>query len=138
MGVESELLLGGVADADAMANAIDAAQAFDGIRVKGIDPVKLQSLYSKVGGKTLKLDPIAMASDEGPWVMRIPDAFVRALAKLDAPERKKVAAFWAKTEEFAMDKRWKAPAVASTLDAICALAVKAVADKKKMFLWMSL
>ena len=141
MGVESELLLGSVDQAGAMANAVDAAKEFDGIRIKGIDPVKLGTLYGKVLEKpssSMKMSPIAMASDEGPWVMRVPDTFVEALAKLPAAERKKIAAWWAKTEEFKADRRWEAPAVASTLDAICALCEKAIADTKKAFLWMSL
>lgn len=141
MGVESELLLGAVDQADAMANAIDAAKDFDGIRIKGIDPVKLGTLYEKVLKKpssSLKMSPIAMASDEGPWVMRVPDTFVKALAKLSAPDRKTIAAWWAKTEEFVLDRRWEPPAVAATLDAISALAAKATAEKKKVFLWMSL
>jgi hypothetical protein len=44
------------------------------------------------------------ASDQGPWVFRIPHELVARLAALSSAERGRAASRWAKTEEFALDR----------------------------------
>lgn len=138
MGVLSDLVMAGARDAGKVLAAENPAKTFAGIDVKGIDTVKLDALRALLGEKAGDEDlgePAAIADAGERLVFRIPPAFVAGLAALSAAERAKTAKAWAKAEEFALD-RWKPADVARALDAICALAAKAVEAKKAVFLWM--
>jgi hypothetical protein len=80
---------------------------------------------------------VAEGGEEGPWVIRLPDELTAGLAALDAAQTKKLAAEWAKTEEFVLD-RAKPAAVAESLSAMCKLARTTLKAKKSLFLWMTL
>src|SRR4051794_27755838 len=109
MGVLSDLVIAGAGDAEKIAKTSNPSQAFGGIDIKGIDTVKLESLHEIVLGKKVdKSSPFRqqpVGPDEGPWVFRVPDDFVAALAALDDAGREKAAARWARTDEFKAD-RW--------------------------------
>ena len=142
MGVLSDLVVAPETDAQRVAEALVPSKAFGGIDIKGIDTVKFATLHAIVTKRTFEdvlpeYDPAVQVSDEGPWVTRIPPELVAALAALTADERDRVAAVWAKTDEFRLD-RWDVGHVAAGLDAICRLAKKATGAGQALFLWMSL
>jgi len=142
VGVLSDLVVAPSGDADRIARAAVPSQEFGGIDIKGIDTVKLCMLHALVTDqpyKTLKdqYTPVVSVSDEGPWVFRLPDSCVDALARLDDEARAAVATRWAQTKEFQFD-RWRTAAVAEALEAISALARRAVESKQSVFLWMHL
>lgn len=137
-----DLVPGTPNEAERIAASSNASKEFGGIDIKGIESVKLAKLHALMTKKSYKAvnasyGLVAEGGEEGPWVIRLPDELTAGLAALDAAKEKKLAAEWAKTEEFALDK-WKPAAVASVLSAMCELARKTKKDKKSLFLWMTL
>jgi hypothetical protein len=109
----------------------------------GIDPVKLGTLWAIVSA--IEFDPNFMgdnatldqSSEDGPWVLLVPNSLVNAIAALDAPRANAVAHDWAKTEEFQLDA-WSELDVIDYLQALIALARTSKAQEKDLLLWMSL
>ncbi len=142
MGVLSDLVVAGSGDATLVLQKVSPAAELGGIDIKGIDTVKFSTLHAIVSGRPFtdiigEYEPTAMASDEGPWVTRIPQELVARLGEISPEERGRIAARWAATEEFRLD-RWDAPDVAAALDAICELAARSITANGALFLWMSL
>lgn len=142
MGVLSDLVMAPSSEAERVAQAQVPPQEFEGIDIKGIDPVKLGTLHSILTGQSfdelLELyDPVVTVSDEGPWVTLVPAELVTRLAALDEAGRTEVAQQWANTEEFLLEG-WDESDVASVLDSISSLAEKAVTSEQALFLWMCL
>ena len=142
MGVLSDLVVAGEADAEKVARAEVPSQTFGGIDIKGIDSVKFGTLHSLLTGQTFEellplYGPVFSESEEGPWVFRIPPELVTRLSSLNPTERQSIAEQWARTEEFVLDD-WEAPLVGETLEAICREAAKAASSHRALFLWMCL
>jgi hypothetical protein len=132
------------ADAQRVCDSDCPSEEFSGLEAKGIDPVKLGTLYavlteteydpSFVGG-----DPICDGGEEGPWVIEVPNDLVQRLAKLDAKQIGAVAAKWTKTEEFSPKyDNWPPELVHEVLSDLAKLCAQAAAVKKSVLLWMSL
>jgi len=142
MGILSDLVVAPAGDAERVAQAENPSRAFGGIDIKGIDSVKFGSLHSIITGQTFEellpaYGPVVSASDEGPWVFRIPAELVSRIAELGYDQRHEIATQWAGTEAFALD-RWTEEDVALTLGSIAVLARKAVDSGQELFLWMCL
>jgi hypothetical protein len=142
MGVLSDLVVANEADAERVAHTQVPSQAFGGIDVKGIDSVRFATLHSILTGRSFEellpsYEPAFSASDDGPWVFRLPDELVTRLANLTDSERQSIAERWAATEEFELDD-WDATMVAETFEAICGQAANAESTKRALFLWMCL
>lgn len=144
MGVLTDFVVVDRRDAQRVCDAACPSEEFSGLDAKGIDPVKLGTLYalltdtefnpSFIGG-----DPLATGGDDGPWVMEVPDDLVQRLSKLDAKGIAATAARWAKTEEFSPQyDNWPPDAVHEVLSELAKLCAKAVAVKKGVLMWMSL
>jgi len=116
---------------------------FEGIYVRGIDPVKLAKLYSIVSGVSFEtaLDQQvlvrAISEDDGPWISKIPDGLRDTLAAQTDARLLAVSQAWANAEEFKLD-RWSEENVNATLLSIAALARNSKSSNKQMFLWSSL
>src|SRR5689334_7923440 len=93
---------------------------FDGIDMKGIDPVKLMHLKSALTGATY--DPtwirdfefLAGDKDEGPWVMTFPADLRAAISNLRLDQVASSADAWIKTDAFSLDN-WETGDVVSVL-----------------------
>src|SRR5687767_4372724 len=130
MGVLSDLVVAPEGHADLILAEGNPSRAFGGIDIKGIDTVKFGTLHSILTGRSFEellpeYDPVATASEEGPWVFRIPPELVSLLAGLQGPEKDRVARQWASTEEFELSG-WDATEVAEALDSIGGLARQSV------------
>ena len=130
-------------DARQVCDAACPSEDFNGMDAKGIDPVKLGTLYAVLTGSEYDPDftgkPLCDGGDEGPWVIEVPNDLVQRLAKLDAKQIGVAAAEWAKTEEFSPQyDNWPAEAVHEVLAEFAKLCAQAVAAKKSVLMWMSL
>jgi hypothetical protein len=137
-----DLVPGKDSDAERIAASSNASEDFGGISIKPIETVLLGRLHALVAKKTYdavkgSYPMVAEGGEEGPWVIRVPDELTAGLAALDAAKQKKIAAEWAKAEEFARDKR-KPAFVSEMLSGICELARTTKKAKKSLFLWMTL
>lgn len=142
MGVLSDLVVANEGDAEAIANSSVPSKEFNGIDVKGIDSIKLNTLHSILTGRSYEelipsYEPVLMLSDDGPWVFALPHELTASLAALNSQELQAAAKKWAQTEEFVLD-RWQVCDVVDVLGPICGEASKAVSSKQTLFLWMSL
>lgn len=69
-----------------------------------VDPVKLSTLaHALTGNSTEVSDPELELSSEGPWVFRLAENTVAALARLSDDDLPCVARKWAQTAEWQLD-----------------------------------
>jgi len=116
---------------------------FPGVDVKGIGLIELATLHSLVGNA--EFDPVLDAfptiagqeSEDGPWLNRLPDDFVLALAGLANDAVAKLAAEWSQTEEF-QGRGWDPEDVEVRLGEIVELARRALQEAKPIHLWTCL
>jgi hypothetical protein len=129
-------------DVRAILSAPVPSQVFDGIDIKGIGPVKLVMLHTMLSGRTFEkllseYDPVAQTSEEGPWVLRLPNDLVQPLAQMSKEDRVLTDSHWAETEEFVLDS-WDPAEVQRTLSAIYETEGLAKSSGHGLYLWMSL
>ena len=142
MGVLSDLVVATDGDVGKLLEAVVPSQSFEGTDLKGIDTLKFATLQALLTGHPFEellpsYRPVATASEEGPWIIKLPSNFVTHLARLTPEERRSVSAKWARTEEFLAD-RWGPADVDKALERICNFAKKADTSNRSLFLWMSL
>lgn len=143
MGVLTDIVMAGPRDAQRVLDSDNPSREFNGIDAKGIDPVKLGTLYAVLTGTEYDPgfigEPVAAGGDEGPWVMEVPGDLVKRLAELDKGRLAAVGAEWAKTEEFQPKfDNWTKQEVTDVLVEIARLCADATAAKKCVFMWMCL
>jgi hypothetical protein len=78
-------------DARQVCDAPCPSETFNGMEAKGIDPVKLGTLYAVVTNAEYDpswatVEPLCDGGEEGPWVIEVPIDLVQRLAKLDAQQ----------------------------------------------------
>jgi hypothetical protein len=89
MGVLTDFVVADRNDSQRVCDAACPSEEFSGLDAKGIDIVKLGTLYAvmtdtEFGPSFISVDPLATGGDEGPWVVEVPPDLVQRLAKLDA------------------------------------------------------
>ena len=148
MGVLSDIIIANADEAEAINAAVGAhGKQWDSLPSTGIDAIKLWNLKQILAGQSLDdvqaaasymtKDVLAQQSEDGPWIFKIPDELKAAVAALQPDAEKKVAAAWAITEEFVLD-RWKPAVVEQYLHDLVLHARKAQAASKSLLLWMAL
>ena len=148
MGVLSDIIIAEKADAAAINAAGEAhRKQWASLESKGIDTIKLGTLYQIVHGRSLDdMDffskfmqdaTLDKRSKDGPWVFLIPEELTSAVAALDEAQAEAVTNKWAATEEFEGDG-WQFEDVEEYLQALVAHARKARDARKPLLLWMSL
>jgi hypothetical protein len=143
MGVVTDFIVADASDAQKLG---DQRETFDGLGAKGIDQVRMGTLYALL--TNTEYNPAFLvtdesfaytASDDGPWVQPIPDDMVRLLAKMSPPEQQRIGDEWFKTEEFDPKySRWTRADVSWFLNEVQQLASRAVAEGKTLFMWTCL
>jgi hypothetical protein len=107
MGVLTDFVVADAADAQRVCDSDNPGREFDGIDAKGIDQVKMGTLYAIL--TDAEYDPSFMtseesflcsASDDGPWVQLVPQDMVDRLARIADVDMDRVAEKWFQTEEF--------------------------------------
>ena len=154
MGVLSDLFVAERPDVPIELGGPTADGRYPATDVKGLDPVKLGALAQLVFdgafesgdegsyGRTYDVfmrrisEPAHQESDDGPWVLRIPDEFSVALRDLPDEELPSLAQRWHEAEEFDLDGL----SAEDALDYLRELKRLAYAAEgpKQLFLWMSL
>jgi hypothetical protein len=142
MGVLSDVVVADESQASAVASMMVPSQELPGADLKGIDTEKLAALEALLTARTYdevcsEYDPVAQESGDGPWVSLIGQSLVSELAVADDDRLAKLAQAWAATEAFQFDP-WRDDAVAWVLSELARLSRIAVAEEKRLLLWMSL
>lgn len=132
-----------IADADEAGKVGASSRPIDdwqGMEMLGVDVEKLAILQAVLTGQTFdealaEYDPVYAESDEGPWVVKIPQAPLERLAALDEDVLEQVGAELAATEEFERDG-WPVDEVEALLADLSALAGASLTEGKGLLLWM--
>lgn len=142
MGLLTHIVIGDVDDAEAIGESDGPVEDWRGIEVRGIDPAKIAMLHSILTGETFEealaeYDPVYAASEEGPWVIRIPDEPVEKLAALEEDALEQIGEELAATEEFERDG-WPVNEAQALVEELAQLADACVSQGKALFVWMTL
>jgi hypothetical protein len=130
-------------EAAAVARAAAPRSSWTGLDLRGIEVVKLSSLWSLLAGRELGLEaidrftPLHEETEEGPWVYRLPPDLSARLADLSAIAAAPVAEAWAATGELALEG-WDAATAGAVLGELGTVARAARDGDKPLLLWMSL
>jgi hypothetical protein len=146
MGVLNHLLVADACEADAVAAADESSQHWDGFFCRGLDRLKLTTLWALVEGSAAddrleqRLDEIRTIpdGDQGPWVDVIPTRMLASLATIAAmeeDEQQAIADRWGQTEEL---NGWEASEVLDLVRAIGDTAETAQLQNKTLLIWTSL
>lgn len=143
MGVLTDFVVADDSDAQRLG---DERDAFDGIDAKGLGQVEMGTLYAILSDteydESFLVDDSSFAytaSDDGPWVQRVPGDMVRRLAAMADEDLPRIAEAWSQTEEF--DPKyfgWKREDIDTFLPEIRRLAQQAIQEKKTLFMWTCL
>jgi hypothetical protein len=144
VGVLSDLVIADRSEATAINEAEGGhLKQWPCLESKGIDNVKLGMLWSILSeteydssfmGDDSILD---QPSDEGPWVMLVPEEMVSAIANLDDSRVETIGRVWAKIEEFESDG-WAEDSVLEYFKEFAQFAKNVQEQKKDLLLWMCL
>ena len=140
------LVIANPADASQVGESQNPNLEFEGLDAKGIEQVKLGTLYATLAEEPYNPDFMTddeaylyAASDEGPYVQLVPDDLVHRVAKLTDEQIKVTAVEWSKTEEFDPQySNWTTGQVEEFLGQFVSLCKRAVESQKSILMWVSL
>jgi hypothetical protein len=147
MGVQTDVVIADLEEAQAIADTVNPTAEWEGFTFNGFHHVQLCTLLSllKTGDPSAEFDryldlvePVSASVEEGPIVFAVrPEQVVElaTVAGLDEPEFESLAESWAGTEEFA---GWSGADVRELLRNLGDLAESASLQGKCLMLWQSL
>lgn len=143
----TDLIVATLEEAPVILNSQGHANIWPTLEAKGMDQVKLASLRFILKGEPPEdnlvieymksFEAQADGGEEGPWIAAIPEDLVHLLAMISASDTSTLATAWANTEEAKLD-RWQAADVEPFLGELSAFAAGAVAQGKRLLLWVCL
>ena len=149
MGILTDFVVADISESKRIGDSLNPSQEFNGLDEKGIDQVKLATLYAILTDQPYDPDFMSedsllyVASDEGPWVQQVPPDLVSRLANLAESQYLAVAQQWTQTEEFTHKHSGFSPPEAVTfaetfIQRFALLARKAIAENKALLMWTCL
>ncbi len=140
MGMRVNVVVADLEDAGAIIESEKPVEEWKGFEANGLDPAKFAMLHALLSGELFdealdECGPLHAASDEGPWLMKLPDDSVAHLAELEEDALDRVGEELAATEEFEEDG-WSADEVKGFVTALADLAGVARAQGQALFVWM--
>jgi hypothetical protein len=148
MGVLSELVIASRSEAASVAESESPTRTWQGVVWKGLDQIKLASVWCLLDSEPLQVDNVvecsmqfellAETTENGPWVFAVPSACRDKLAELSGDDEGEIQAVvrdWAATDEL-ID--WDQSDVAELLQSIIQLADTAKLEGKDLLLWIDL
>lgn len=147
MGILTDIVVAKTSEAVEVLDSENPWEDFDGFDAKGLDEIKLCSLWQIVGnrpnddGLITQFSVLAGIENEcGPWVWQIPDELVELISAIRADALEAVALQWSRTEEFKMDRlpRWELEEVKNLLRNLVGVSNKAISSGKALLMWICL
>ena len=104
MGSAADLIIAAPSEALAIVASDYALGTYRGVNVDGLDPLKLAALHSLLTNKGIDgllgaYQPVAEATANGPWLIRLPGELLAFLANTRPENQALVAAKWASTDQ---------------------------------------
>lgn len=140
MGILVNIVSADEEDVEAIGESQHPVVEWSGIEARDIDTAKIVTLHCLLTGDGLEeafyaYEPVYVAGDDGPIVLRIPDEVMEKLAGLEEETLEAVGEELAATEEFEMNG-WPAEEVQSLVEELSALARLAESQGQALFVWM--
>lgn len=143
MGILTDFVVATDNDAVAIGEAVRPADQWPTLESKGVETIKLSTLYCAATNAQYTDDIQASFSlvagneEEGPWVFKFPPEILAAIAGIGQSDIPAIAASWAATEELQMDG-WSKEDAAQFIKELQTYAQKALGSGASLFLWLSL
>ncbi len=140
MGILVNIVTADEDEAEAVGQSQHPVVEWSGIEARDIDTAKIVTLHCLLTGDGLEdafyaYEPVYVAGDDGPVVLRMPDEVMEKLAGLEEDALESVGEELAATEEFEMSG-WPAREVQSLVEELSELARLADSQGQVMFVWM--
>ena len=140
MGMLVNVVVAAREDAGAIIESSKPIDEWKGFEAKGLDQAKFAMLHALLTGELFDeamgdCGPLYAASDEGPWLMKLPDETVVHLTRLEEDAIDQVGEELAATEEFEQDD-WPVDEVVRIVTELADLAGVARAQGRSVFIWM--
>ncbi len=141
MGMLANVVVADPEDAGAILESSKPVEEWKGFEGRGLDQAKFAMLHALLTGALFDeamgdCGPVHAATEEGPWLMTLPEETVRQLARLEEDAIDRVGEELAATEEFEADG-WPIDAVMGFVSELADLAGVARAEGRVMFVWMT-
>ena len=148
MGILSDFVVANDNDGPAIGESVRPSEQWPCLEGwKGIETIKLSTLYFCIAGESNSVEEtVALSSEfelaggnqeEGPWVLKFPTRVLSSIASLSPSAFSSVAEKWCATEELEMDG-WSQGEAQTFVSQLQPLANSAIASNKAMYLWLSL
>jgi len=140
VNVLTSVVVADAGDAAAIIESEKPVEEWQGFEARGLDRDKLAMLHALLTGclfdeALAECGPLYAASEEGPWLMKLPEASVARLARLEEDALDQVGEELAATETFE-EAGWPVETVKDVVAGMADLAGVAVAQDRAMFAWM--
>ena len=140
MGILVNIVSADEDDVEAIGESQHPIDEWSGIEARDFDTAKIVTLHCLLTGDGLEdafyaYEPVYVAGDDGPIVLRIPDEMMEKLAGLEEDAIEMVGEELAATEEFEMNA-WPTEEVQSLVEELSELARLADSQGQAMFVWM--
>jgi len=140
MGSAADLIMADPVDAASIVASDYPLGTFKGVNVDGLDPLKLAALHalfvSAPFAEVLRdYQPVAAASPNGPWLVRLPSQLITFLGTIAPPDQSSVAARWASVDSVS-EAGWSSDDADQFLGRLIPFAQTAAFEGKDLFLWI--
>jgi len=140
MSSAADLIIAAPSEAPAIVASDYPLGTFKGVNIDGLDPLKLAALHSLFVRKAFSdllrdYQPIAQASPQGPWLVRVPGELIAFLGRVSPPDQPSVAAKWASTDQV-VDEGWSPEDADQFLSRLVPFDQTAAFEGKDLFLWI--
>ena len=109
------------------------------VQSRGIMPQHLSALNTILAGNALSAatsyELVHQASEEGPWLYRIPDSLVLVLANLPHDKIGAAALEWNKNPDL---RATETGSLRELIEGLCAVARRGRSEGKRLYLWVCL
>lgn len=143
MGLLTDIVVADETEAVAIAESPVPSQKWPGVDVEGIDVIKLGLLWAELSHQVYDPELVTAfselhtASDEGPWVLRVPEPLAQLLADVNDATAASAAEVLVTKEEFEPDG-WTVQDVRDVVVELGVLARQALGAGKSLVMWTSL
>ncbi|GAB4450376.1 MAG: hypothetical protein Fur0028_05800 [Bacteroidales bacterium] len=142
MGVLTTLIIGKKENIDEILSCEDPTEQYDCIEYKGVDTVKISTLYAISKNEEYDMDTHHSIQsfgeeEDGPWVFKFPEDLTKTFASIDSDKIPSIAEKWLSTEELEMDG-WNFDDSKKVITEIVNHSKKALESNSEILVWMSL
>jgi hypothetical protein len=138
MDTLADLIVAGLDEGPAVLASEYPLNTYPGVNIDGLDPIKVAALHSRLAERDfeellVEYNPMAEASPDGPWLVRLPAELIAALAGIAPQDIHDAAAAWVATEPL-REEGWSEPQAEKYLARVSHFARQAAFEKKEVFL----